>query len=155
MENDSRTVQKNEAVVSARDLLGAIVERVPRSGFGPGRIDSIPATVSAILFAMEQGMCVKTISSKCNSRNMLAQFSIGKLSYFMIFFLLSRGCVCDGFPKIFCLMKEALFRCHHRSSSSLLQDSPSHPCVQRRKFKCDRRMPTCFSLCPFFICMPL
>lgn len=86
MENDSRTVQKNEAVVSARDLLGAIVERVPRSGFGPGRIDSIPATVSAILFAMEQGMCEKTISSKCNSRNMLAQFSIGKLSYFIIFF---------------------------------------------------------------------
>ncbi len=49
------TVQKNEVVVSARDLRGAILEKLPRYGVGPGRIDSIPATLSAVLYAMEQG----------------------------------------------------------------------------------------------------
>jgi len=49
------TVQKNEVVVSARDLRGAILEKLPRYGVGPGRIDSIPVTLSAVLYAMEQG----------------------------------------------------------------------------------------------------
>jgi hypothetical protein len=54
------TVQKNEVVVSARDLRGAILEKLPRYGVGPGRINSIPATLSAVLFAMEQGKWART-----------------------------------------------------------------------------------------------
>ena len=52
---ENGTIQKNEAVVSARDLRGAILEKLPRYRVGPGRIDSIPATLSAVLFTMEQG----------------------------------------------------------------------------------------------------
>ena len=52
---ENGTIQKNEVVVSARDLRGAILEKLPRYGVGPGRIDSIPVTLSAVLFAMEQG----------------------------------------------------------------------------------------------------
>ena len=57
---ENGTIQKNEAVVSARDLRGAILEKLPRYRVGSGRIDSIPATLSAVLFAMEQGKWART-----------------------------------------------------------------------------------------------
>jgi hypothetical protein len=52
---ENGTVQKNEAVVLASDLRGAILKKLPRYGMGPGRIDNSAATLSAVLYAMEQG----------------------------------------------------------------------------------------------------
>jgi hypothetical protein len=51
---ENGTLQKSESVVSARDLRGAILKRLPRYGMRPGHINSI-ATLSAVLFTMEQG----------------------------------------------------------------------------------------------------
>ena len=51
---ENGTIQQSEAVVSARDLRGAISKRLPRYGMRPGHINSI-ATLSAVLFTMEQG----------------------------------------------------------------------------------------------------
>ena len=88
----------HEVVVSASDLRGAILEKLPRYGVGPGRIDSIPATLSAVLFAMEQGkwaraqhdsLTMSCLYTKCVSLN----FGFLKFPLFMSLFLLFRAYV--------------------------------------------------------------
>jgi hypothetical protein len=95
---ENGTVQKNEVVVSARDLRGAILEKLQRYGVGPGRIDSIPATLSAVLYAMEQGkwaraqhdsLTLSCLYTKCVSLN----FGFFKFRLFISIFLL----FCDYF----------------------------------------------------------
>jgi hypothetical protein len=91
------TIHKNEAVVSASDLRGAILEKLPRYGVGPGRINSIPATLSAVLYAMEQGKWARAphdfLTLSCPYKMCLSGFWILKFRLFMSLFLLFRAYV--------------------------------------------------------------
>ena len=90
-------VQKNEAVVSVSDLRGAILEKLPRYGVGPGRINSIIATLSAVLYAMEQGKWARAphdfLTLSCPYKMCLSRFWILKFRLFMSLFLLFRAYV--------------------------------------------------------------
>ena len=98
---ENGTIQKNEVVVSARDLRGAILEKLPRYGVGPGRINSIPVTLSAVLYAMEQGKWARTqqdsLTLSCLYKTCWSGFWILKFRLFISIFLSSRPYVCDMF----------------------------------------------------------
>ena len=74
---ENGTLQKSEAFVSARDLRGAILKRLPRYGMRPGHINSI-ATLSAVLFTMEQGKWARaqhdSLTFSCLYKTCLSRF---------------------------------------------------------------------------------
>ncbi len=96
---ENGTLQKSESVVSARDLRGAILKRLPRYGMRPGHIDSIPATLSAVLFTMEQGKWARaqhdSLTLSCLNKTCLSGFWILRFRLFISIFLSSRPYVFD------------------------------------------------------------